>query len=206
MEAPSCIHALFRANEDGIGKYCQTQFHTHHHQVHRLAADTWLVTTSQLLEMEVSCPGVLATKHTLQGSLLITLNPGCIGNTNTFSIKKTQFESDVTFKNSIITEVPDFSPFIATELDINSTNAIKTQIQSIGKPLTSGEIRQATLFKEELKEINNKIHPLNLQLAQLSNIHVLLSCHHHCHHTCTLLCRKTMPPNSQRTLDKPSPT
>ena len=66
--------------------------------------------------------------------------------------------------------------------------------------------RQATLFKKELKEINNKIHPLNLQLAQLSNIHVLLSCHHHCHHACTLLCRKTMPPNSQRTLDKPSPT
>ena len=32
------------------------------------------------------------------------------------------------------------------------------------------------------------------------------NCQHHCHHTCTLLCRKTMPPNSQRTLDKPSPT
>ena len=32
------------------------------------------------------------------------------------------------------------------------------------------------------------------------------NCQHHCHHACTLLCRKTMPPNSQRTLDKPSPT
>ena len=167
MGAPSCTHSLFRANEVQIARHCRTEFTTFHHQIHRLATDTWLVTTSQVIEMEISCPDTLPTKHKLQGSLIIKLGKGCIGNTPSFTISKPRYESDTQFKNSLITEVPDIRPLLDTA--INDTKDIRDEIALIGKPLTEGEIRQATKFKEKLKDINKFLHPLSLNFNILSS-------------------------------------
>ena len=165
--APSCTHSLFRANHIGIQRHCRTEFTTFHHDIQRLAADTWLITTSQAIEMEISCPNTPPTKHQLQGSLIVKLGTGCIGNTLSFTISKPQYEADTQFKNSLITEVPDIRPLLDTA--IRDVTEIKDEITLVGKPITEGEVRQATKFKDKIKQINNFLHPLSMNFNILSS-------------------------------------
>ena len=171
--APSCTHALFRANEVLIARSCQTEFITHHNTVRRLAANSWLITTSQPQSMEVTCPDAPLEKHILEGSLIVTLPSGCVANTAYFSIEKPQFESDVTFENTIIQELPEIN--LHSLLPVNDTTFIRDQLASIGKPLTPGELQQATSFQQELHRLNGQLHPFSFRNLFHTSITALLS-------------------------------
>ena len=171
--APSCAHALFRANEVLIARNCQTEFITNHNTVRRLAANSWLITTSQPQSMEVTCPETPLEKHILEGSLIVTLPSGCVANTAYFSIEKPQFESDVTFENTIVSEIPSLN--ILSLSPINDTQFIREQLASIGKPLTPGELQQATSFQQQLRRLDGQLHPFSFRNLFHTSITALLT-------------------------------
>lgn len=171
----SCSLSLFNNDLNGVRTHCSFQLHSRYAEAERLNLTTFMVTELESSELTINCHGQIVFRDSISGTKLVTIPPGCSGNTANLVFRREAFEADVTITSSFGTLplLPD--NVFPHELDHQWMKTAQAWLSATGKPVDPHTITTISRMEATLAKLDQQKASFSWITAIFHLVQVVLS-------------------------------
>ena len=151
----TCLFSLYQGNAEEVKKLCQQTLGNEISQASRLDNSHWMIFESTPQDLIIACPDQPTFREKIDAPVMVNLQPGCQLNTDSRTIIRPNFESEVTMKDYYHQPMPSTSPseWITEGTEPHVNQAIKELIKKSGQKISVETIDTLAKFRKSLAEI-----------------------------------------------------
>ena len=152
----SCALSLFNNHKIGVSTHCSFKLHKNYAEAERLNTTTFLVTELTPSQLTINCLGKIVKRDSIAGTKLVTLPPGCSGNTDNLVFRRESFEADVAISSSFGTMPLEPQELFPHAIDDTWMETARSWLADTGKAVDPHTISAITRMRTALNRLDRE--------------------------------------------------
>ena len=154
-KAPSCLASIYFGQNDAIKKNCQIEIIDDISTIDKINASHYVITTSDAMDLTLSCQNGNPSKTSIQGSHLMKLGKNCMATSEIFSVSRPAAELGLTAEAKLFHCPITLMEWLHSANDEDTAKHLelaKEILKEVGQPVQLHQIKQLTIFDKKVRE------------------------------------------------------